>query len=79
MYLLSVPSVSSRYFNKIKLTSYLGKLPALSIKILWTSGKFGHIFANSVNPDETAPYEPFLIRIFTVCLVNLFFIPIFEI
>ena len=24
-----------------------------------TSGKFGHTFANSVNPDETAPYEPF--------------------
>ena len=24
----------------------------------WTSGKFGHTFANSGNPDETAPYEP---------------------
>ena len=23
-----------------------------------TPGKFGHIFANSGNPDETAPYEP---------------------
>ena len=23
-----------------------------------TSGKFGHAFANSGNPDETAPYEP---------------------
>ena len=34
MYLLSVPSVSSRYFNKIKQTSYLGKLPALSLEIL---------------------------------------------
>ena len=22
------------------------------------SGKFGHTFANSENPDETAPYEP---------------------
>ena len=22
------------------------------------SGKFGHTFASSVNPDETAPYEP---------------------
>ena len=33
-----------------------------------TSGKFGHTFANSANPDETAP--------FTVCLVNLVFIPI---
>ena len=34
MYLLSVPGVSSRYFNKIKRTSYLGKLPALSLEIL---------------------------------------------
>ena len=34
MYLLSVPSVSSRYFNKIKQTFYLGKLPALSLEIL---------------------------------------------
>ena len=34
MYLLSVSSVSSRYFNKTKRTSYLGKLPALSLEIL---------------------------------------------
>ena len=32
MYLLSVPSVSSSYFSKIKRTSYVGKLPALSQK-----------------------------------------------
>ena len=25
---------------------------------LRTSGKFGHTFANSGNPDETVPYEP---------------------
>ena len=25
---------------------------------LRTSGKFGNTFANSVNPDEMAPYEP---------------------
>ena len=25
---------------------------------LLVSGKFGHTFANSGNPDETAPYEP---------------------
>ena len=25
---------------------------------LRTSGKFGHTFANSGNPDEMAPYEP---------------------
>ena len=23
-----------------------------------TSGKFGHTFANSINLDETAPFEP---------------------
>ena len=49
---------------------------------IWTSGKFGHSFANSENPNETAPYEPSNqdfhclgrpIRIFTVCLVNLYF------
>ena len=25
---------------------------------LRTSGKFRHTYANSENPDETAPYEP---------------------
>ena len=28
------------------------------VGLIRTSGKFGHTFANSVNPDETAPYEP---------------------
>ena len=34
IYLLNVPSFSSRYFNKTKLTSRLGKLLALSLEIL---------------------------------------------
>ena len=34
IYLLNVPSFSSRYFNKIKLTSRLGTLLALSLEIL---------------------------------------------
>ena len=34
MYLLNVPSVSSCYLNKIKQTSLLGKLPALTLEIL---------------------------------------------
>ena len=34
IYLLNVPSFSSRYFNKIKLTSHLGRLLALSLEIL---------------------------------------------
>ena len=33
-YLLNVPSFSSRYFNKIKRTSRLGRLLALSLEIL---------------------------------------------
>ena len=44
IYLLNVPSFSSRYFNKIKRTSRLGRLLALSLEILcvfvfnWISG-----------------------------------------
>ena len=34
IYLLNVPSFSSRYFNKIKRTSRLGRLLALSLEIL---------------------------------------------
>ena len=38
IHLLNVPSFSSRYFNKIKRTSRLGRVPALSLEIL-CSGK----------------------------------------
>ena len=34
IYLLNVPSFSIRYFNKIKRTSRLGRLLALSLEIL---------------------------------------------
>ena len=34
IYFLNVPSFSSRYFNKIKRTSRLGRLHALSLEIL---------------------------------------------
>ena len=34
IYLLNVPSFSSRYFNKIKRSSRLGRLLALSLEIL---------------------------------------------
>ena len=47
----------------------LGQVGRTRVKL----GKFGHTFANSVNPDETFHQD------FTVCLVNLFFIQIFEI
>ena len=35
IYLLNVPSFSSSYFNKIKRTSRLGRLLALSLEILY--------------------------------------------
>ena len=35
IYLLNVPSFSSRYFNKIKRMSRLGRLLALSLEILY--------------------------------------------
>ena len=35
IYLLNVPSFSSRYFNKIKRSSRLGRLLALSLEILY--------------------------------------------
>ena len=38
IYLLNVPSFSSRYFNKIKRTSRLGRLLALSLEILLPPG-----------------------------------------
>ena len=62
--------------DSITETTSSSQLPPLLVYRV-TSGKFGHqvkfghTFVNSVNPDETAPYP--------VCLVNLFFIPIFEI
>ena len=34
------------------------KVPKVKVGIIRTSGKFGHTCVNSVNPDETVPYEP---------------------
>ena len=45
------------------------------VRLLRTPGNFGHTFANSGNPDVMSR----LIRIFTVCLRKLFFIPIIKI
>ena len=42
IYLLNVPSFSSRYFNKIKPTSGLGRLLALSLEILYVT-LYGHV------------------------------------
>ena len=38
---------------------------------LRTPGKFGHTFANSGHPDETAPYEPSHHNVH--CLFSFFF------
>ena len=48
-------SVSSRYFNKVKRTSYLGKLPALSLDILF-------FFKNTELTNDGGLY--FLVAIF---------------
>ena len=40
IYLLNVPSFSSRYFNKIKQTSRLGRLLALLLEILYKKNHF---------------------------------------
>ena len=44
IYLLNVPSFSSRYFNKIKRTSCLGRLLALSLEILSKAKKNMELF-----------------------------------
>ena len=52
IYLLNVPSFSSRYFSKIKRTSRLGRLLALSLEILfYTSGKFNNASARRALVD----------------------------
>ena len=43
---------SSKKRNRLILGCIKGK-----VEYIRTSGKFGHTFANSVNPDETAPYD----------------------
>ena len=42
IYLLNVPSFSSRYFNKIKRTSRLGRLLALSLEVLYSESPSRH-------------------------------------
>ena len=51
---------------------YLGKIGQIP-----TSGKIGHTFANSVNPDETAPNEHS--HQDSHCLLSLLSILVFEI
>ena len=48
IYLLNVPSFSSRYFNKIKRTSRLGSLLALSLEILRSINEPRHKISNNV-------------------------------
>ena len=53
IYLLNVPSFSSRYFNKIKLTSRLGRLLALSLEILCHCAELNKIV------EATMPVNPY--------------------
>ena len=58
IYLLNVPSLSSRYFNKINRTSCLGRLLALSLEILYNYkyslfGKKNHFEAQGVLLDRS--------------------------
>ena len=55
-------------------TSIIAQFSMPLSQVTSDSGKFRHTFANSENPDETGC----LIRIFTVCLDNLIFIPIIQ-
>ena len=59
---------SNNYYLRFQL-DYIFYIELLTIRV--KLGKFGHIFANNGNPDDTAP--------FTVCFINLFFIPIIDV
>ena len=66
-------------YVRIYLKSQVTRLyPSSQFRARVKSGKFGDTFANSVNPDDTAPYEPSHQDFH--CLPSKFiFIPIFEI
>ena len=42
-------------FNNVMITRTSARWSARIVELV--SGKFGHTFANSVNPDKTVPYE----------------------
>ena len=73
MYLLSVPSVSSRYFNKIKRTPYLGKLPALSLKILRHFPLRQHSSGFCSFSHKTTPHFSYVLKDVTHLLKASFF------
>ena len=49
IYLLKVPSFSSRYYNKIKRTSRLGRLHALSLEIPYTWASTGDLYSQKIS------------------------------
>ena len=53
----AVLSVLSSFCNHLDGEERAGCLKG-KVRKLRTPGKFEHTFANSGNPDETAPYEP---------------------
>ena len=57
IYLLNVPSFSSRYFNKIKRTSRLGRLLALSLEILSFGEVYGRIYSRKFSFTANENFE----------------------
>ena len=61
IYLLNVPSFSSRYFNKIKRTSRLGRLLALSLEILYAAVLYMYDTLYAIlNKSENATLQYFI-------------------
>ena len=65
IYLLKVPSFSSRYFNKIKRTSRLGRLLVLSLEILYHYDRDLHY--------RFKVWEP-IIRLCNLKVINCYFV-----
>ena len=68
IYLLNVPSFSSRYFNKIKRTFRLGRLLGLSLEILCSTKPFTvkEIHSSCI----LLAYIPILLQVFIVFLLS---------
>ena len=67
IYLLNVPSFSSRYFNKIKRTSRLGRLLALSLEILYAAVLYMHATLYAIlnkSENATLQYSIFCEKVF---------------
>ena len=71
VYLLSVPSASSLYFNKIKGTSHLGKWHALWLEILFLL-IFQDDFADNREFIALLVYDTGGKKVFYPCMYNIY-------